>query len=132
MQISNEINDIKFDENLGLAYIATKLGVSKFKIPFASEIDKVDQIDIFPSPFRIPSIYPLIINGVPEQSSIQIMTLNGTIVKTIDSNEINGYQASWNGVGMNGRDVGSGIYLVLIISKKHKISIMKKLAVIKN
>ena len=95
-------------------------------------IDKVDQIDIFPSPFRIPSIYPLIINGVPEQSSIQIMTLNGTIVKTIDSNEINGYQASWNGVGMNGRDVGSGIYLVLIISKKHKISIMKKLAVIKN
>ena len=130
--ISNEINDIKFDENLGLAYIATKLGVSKFKIPFASEIDKVDQIDIFPSPFRIPSIYPLIINGVPEQSSIQIMTLNGTIVKTIDSNEINGYQASWNGVDMNGRDVGSGIYLVLIISKKHKINIMKKLAVIKN
>ena len=89
LKVSNEINDIKFDENLGLAYIATKLGVSKFKIPFASEIDKVDQIDIFPSPFRIPSIYPLIINGVPEQSSIQIMTLNGTIVKTIDSNEIN-------------------------------------------
>ena len=78
------------------------------------------------------SIYPLIINGVPEQSSIQIMTLNGTIVKTIDSNEINGYQASWSGVDMNGRYVGSGIYLVLIISKKHKINIMKKLAVIKN
>ena len=70
-----DINDIKFDAGLGLAYIATKLGVSKFKIPFASEIDKVDQIDIFPSPFRIPSKYPLTINGVPEQSSIQIMTL---------------------------------------------------------
>ena len=52
--ISNDINDIKFDASLGLAYIATKLGVSKFKIPFASEIDKVDQIDIFPSPFSIP------------------------------------------------------------------------------
>ena len=130
--ISNDINDIKFDASLGLAYIATKLGVSKFKIPFASEIDKVDQIDIFPSPFRIPSKYPLTINGVPEQSSIQIMTLNGTIVKTIDSNEINGYQASWNGVDMNGSNIGSGIYLVLIISKKHKINIMKKLAVIKN
>tara|TARA_Y100000741_G_scaffold363622_1_gene352323 strand:- start:4352 stop:6601 length:2250 start_codon:yes stop_codon:yes gene_type:complete len=130
--ISNEISDIKFDADLGLAYIATNLGVSKFKIPFALEIDQIDQIDIFPSPFRIPSKYPLTINGVPEQSSIQIMTLNGTIVKTLNSNEINGYQAVWNGVDMNGRSVGSGIYLVLIISKKHKINTMKKLAVIKN
>ena len=115
-----------------MAYIATNLGVSKFKIPFATEIKKTNQIDLFPSPYRIPSQYPLTIDGIPEKSSIQIMTLNGTIVATIDANQINGYQAFWNGLDDNGNFVGSGIYLILIISQKHKTSIMKKLAVIKS
>ena len=130
--ISNEVMDIKFSADKGLAYIATKLGVSKFKIPFASAIKKTNQIDLFPSPYRIPSQYPLTIDGVPEKSSIQIMTLNGTIVATIEANQINGYQAFWNGLDDNGNFVGSGIYLILIISQKHKTSIMKKLAVIRN
>ena len=130
--ISNEVKDIKFSADKGLAYIATNLGVSKFKIPFASEIKKTNQIDLFPSPYRIPSQYPLTIDGIPEKSSIQIMTLNGTIVATIDANQINGYQAFWNGLDDNGNFVGSGIYLILIISQKHKTSIMKKLAVIKS
>ena len=130
--ISNEVMDIKFSADKGLAYIATKLGVSKFKIPFASEIKQTNQIDFFPSPYRIPSQYPLTIDGVPEKSSIQIMTLNGTIVATIEANQINGYQAFWNGLDDNGNFVGSGIYLILIISQKHKTSIMKKLAVIRN
>ena len=130
--LSNEIRDIKFSADKGLAYIATNLGVSKFKIPFASEIKKTNQIDLFPSPYRIPSQYPLTIDGIPEKSSIQIMTLNGTIVATIDANQINGYQAFWNGLDDNGNFVGSGIYLILIISQKHKTSIMKKLAVIKS
>ncbi|MBH50418.1 MAG: hypothetical protein CMG70_00460, partial [Candidatus Marinimicrobia bacterium] len=130
--LSNEIRDIKFSADKGLAYIATNLGVSKFKIPFASEIKKTNQIDLFPSPYRIPSQYPLTIDGIPEKSSIQVMTLNGTIVATIDANQINGYQAFWNGLDDNGNFVGSGIYLILIISQKHKTSIMKKLAVIKS
>jgi len=130
--LSNEVKDIKFNANKGLAYISTNLGVSKFKIPFASEIKKTNQIDFFPSPYRIPSQYPLTIDGVPEKSSIQIMTLNGTIVATIDANQINGYQAFWDGLDDNGKFVGSGVYLILIISQKHKTSIIKKLAVIRS
>ena len=45
---------------------------------------------------------------------------------------MNGYQATWNGMDDHGAYVGSGIYLVLIINKKHNTSSIEKIAVIKN
>ena len=54
--LSNNITDIKFSSEDGLAFISTDLGVSKLKIPFKSEIKKTNSITIFPSPFEIPPI----------------------------------------------------------------------------
>ena len=130
--LSNKINDIKFNSKDGLAYIATDLGVSKLKIPFRSEIKKTSKIDIFPSPYRIPSNRPMVIDGIPQKSSVQIMLLNGNIVKTLSQDEINEYQATWNGKNDEDVYVSSGVYLVLIINKKHNTSTIKKIAVIKN
>ena len=130
--LSNKISDIKFNSKEGIVYIATDLGVSKFKIPFKNEIKKTNAITIFPSPFRIPSIRPMIIDGLPQGSSVQIISLNGNDIKTLDQNQINEYQAAWNGMNGKGVYVESGVYLILIINKKHGISTIKKIAVIKN
>ena len=72
------------------------------------------------------------IDGVPQKSSIQIMSLNGNKIKTLSPSNMNGYQATWNGMDEDGAYVGSGIYLVLIINKKHNTSSIEKIAVIKN
>ena len=130
--LSNNIKDLKFSPNEGLAYIATDLGVSKLKIPFSKEIKKTNFATIFPSPFKIPSDMPMVIDRLPLNSTIQIMTLNGAKVKTINKNETNGYQATWNGRNDKGVYVGSGVYLVLIINREHNTSSIEKIAVIKN
>ena len=130
--LSNNISDIKFSSEDGLVFISTDLGVSKLKIPFKSEIKKTNTITIFPSPFVIPSNRPMVIDGVPQKSSIQIMSLNGNKIKTLSPSNMNGYQATWNGMDEDGAYVGSGIYLVLIINKKHNTSSIEKIAVIKN
>ena len=130
--LSNNIKDLKFSPNEGLAYIATDLGVSKLKIPFSKEIKKTNFVNIFPSPFKIPSDMPMVIDRLPLNSTIQIMTLNGAKVKTINKNETNGYQATWNGMNDKGVYVGSGVYLVLIINREHNTSSIEKIAVIKN
>ena len=75
---------------------------------------------------------PMVIDRLPLNSTIQIMTLNGAKVKTINKNETNGYQAMWNGMNDKGVYVGSGVYLVLIINREHNTSSIEKIAVIKN
>ena len=60
---------------------------------------------------------PMVIDRLPLKSTIQIMTLNSAKVKTINKNEMNGYQATWNGMNDKGEYVGSGVYLVLIIDR---------------
>ena len=129
--LSNTINDISFNNEKGLAIIATDIGVSRFKIPFANEIRSIDQVQIFPSPFRIPSKRPLIIDRIPERSTIQILTLDGSIIRTLKEENFNSYQATWYGNDRNGNLVNSGVYLLLIISKKHGTSTFEKVAVIR-
>ena len=129
--LSNTINDIAFNDEKGLAIIATDIGVSRFKIPFANEIRYIDQVQIFPSPFRIPSKRPLVIDRIPERSTIQILTLDGSIIRTLKEEDFNSYQATWYGNDRNGNLVSSGVYLLLIISKKHGTSTFQKVAVIR-
>ena len=129
--LSNTINDIAFNDEKGLAIIATDIGVSRFKIPFANEIRSIDQVQIFPSPFRIPSKRPLVIDRIPERSTIQILTLDGSIIRTLKEEDFNSYQATWYGNDRNGNLVSSGVYLLLIISKKHGTSTFQKVAVIR-
>ena len=74
----------------------------------------------------------MVIDRLPQNSTVQIMTLNGAKVKTINKNEMNGYQAMWNGMNDKGVYVGSGVYLVLIINRTHNTSSIEKIAVIKN
>jgi hypothetical protein len=130
--LSNNIADIKFNSREGLAYIATDLGVSKFKIPFINDIKKTNSVTIFPSPFKIPSNKPMVIDGISQNSTIQIMTLSGSKIKTISKQKINGYQATWNGMNDAGAYVGSGVYLVLIIDREYNTSSIEKIAIIKN
>ena len=74
----------------------------------------------------------MVIDGVPQKSSIQIMSLKGNNIKTLSLSDMNGYQATWNGTNEDGAYVGSGVYLVLIINKKHNTSSIKKIAVTRN
>ena len=92
--LSNTINDIAFNDEKGLAIIATDIGVSRFKIPFVNEIRSIDQVQIFPSPFRIPSKHPLVIDRIPERSTIQILTLDGSIIRTLKEENFNSNQAT--------------------------------------
>ena len=129
--LSNTINDIIFNERSGVAIIATDIGISKIKIPYANEIKSPNKIQIFPNPFRIPSSKPLTVDGLPEKSIIQIITMDGSIIKTLGSEDVNAYQATWDGQDKNGKLVASGVYLMLIVSKKHGTSTIEKFAVIK-
>ena len=127
--LSNHVNDISFDSKNGLAYVATDKGISIIKIPYANEKKSYQYVEIFPSPFIIPNIKPLTIDGLKDNSEIKIMTLNGIVIRTISKSEVTGYQAYWDGLDDNGNLVGSGVYLIAIYSKN--ATTIEKIAVIR-
>mgnify|MGYP002725443898 CR=1 FL=1 len=129
--LSNNINSVAFDGK-GLAYIATDKGISVLKIPFAKVNTSYSNLDIFPSPYRVPTVTPLTIDGLMDESSCKIMTLTGRVLKTIESRpNVEGYQAFWDGRDEAGDWVSTGVYLIAVYDKKGASSI-SKIAVIRN
>lgn len=130
--LSNQITGIDFDDKRGLVFISSSKGINILKIPFAQEIKSFNQVQIFPSPFRIPNHENLIIGNLKDKTNLKIMTITGKVVRSIGHNSKNadGYQISWNGRDDNGKWVTSGVYLLALYDKSGSSSI-RKITVIK-
>ena len=131
--LSDEIYDLDFDYDRKLAYIATSKGVSILRIPFGESYTDYENIKIFPSPFLIPSNQNMIVDGLMYNSSMKVMTLDGLVIRDINSNGLNidGDQLSWDGKNNRGEYVSSGVYLVSITDNSgnntfSKITVIKK------
>ncbi|MFQ6616439.1 MAG: hypothetical protein ACE5HZ_06685 [Fidelibacterota bacterium] len=125
--LSDEVSAIDFDNERGIAYIATSKGINALRIPFASQRKTFETVTTFPSPFRIPSPDPMVIDGLIDNSSIKIMTLTGRVLKDIQSTSpsVKGYQAFWDGRTDKGDYVGTGVYLVAIYSGSGETHVTK-------
>jgi len=109
--LSDVVYDVAFDNDKGLAYLATEKGISILQIPFADNPSKKQSMYISPNPFIIPDDNWVIIKNIPSGSIIKIMTIAGSLIKEINlpSNES---QAIWDGTNNRGDHVGTAVYLV--------------------
>jgi hypothetical protein len=127
--LSDIVYDVAFDNDKGLAYLATDKGISILQIPFADNPSKKQSMYISPNPFIIPDDDGVIIKNIPSGSIIKIMTITGSLIKEINlpSNES---QAIWDGTNLQGNSVGTAVYLVSAHhpSERNKVS---KIAVIR-
>ncbi len=114
--LSDIVSDIAFDHDLGLAYIATNLGINSVRIPFAEKRTSYSHLKIYPSPYVVPSQYPLIMEKLRDNSSVQILTLTGEVIRHIKTKDlgIHGDQVEWDGKNETGNWVPSGVYLISI------------------
>ena len=131
--LSNEITDIAFDGKRNLAYIATTNGVNILRIPFGEEKKSYSQIKVYPSPFYLPSESSLVVDGLPFESSMMVMTLDGRVIRKILSQgiSVDGDQLFWDGRDEMGDFVSSGVYLLAIYGLDgsqvvEKVTVIKK------
>ncbi|UCH09572.1 MAG: hypothetical protein JSU61_10130 [Fidelibacterota bacterium] len=112
--LSDEVLDIYLDDEEGVAYIATSKGISTLKIPFKKSLTSYNNLIIFPSPYYLPSVDYLTIDGIRQGSSVKIFTATGRLVRelTAEQGSVQGYQAFWDGKNESGEWVGSGVYLI--------------------
>lgn len=131
--LSNEVLDIAFDDGKNLAYIATSKGVNILRIPFGEKKATYSDIKIFPSPFYIPNDGLMTVDGLPFESAMMVMTLDGKVVRHVPSQgiSIDGDQLSWDGRDADGDLVSSGVYLLAIYGNDGAQTV-EKITVIKN
>ena len=129
--LSDEITDIAFDVNKNLAYISTSKGINSLRIPFGIEKENFSKVTVFPSPFFIPSDNMLRVDGLPYETNMIVMTLDGKVIKKIENRglSIDGDQLSWDGRDDKGFYVSSGVYLLAFYGSNGSNS-MEKITVI--
>jgi flagellar hook assembly protein FlgD len=103
------------------------------RIPFGKEKLDYSHLKIFPSPFRIPYHTSLKVDGLPYNSSMSIMMLDGKNVRNIKTQgiSVDGDQLIWDGRDESGDLVSSGVYLIAIYGLDG-FSHMEKITVIKD
>jgi len=131
--LSNEVSDIAFDRDDGLAYISTNNGISVLRIPFALPKKNYNNIKIFPSPYTLPNNSPLVIDGLMDGTICKVLTITGKVLRTLPASNqgVNGYQAFWDGKDDKGQWVNTGIYLISFTELKgnytyEKIAVIEK------
>ncbi|RMF07715.1 MAG: hypothetical protein D6762_07045 [Candidatus Neomarinimicrobiota bacterium] len=129
--LSDEVTDIAFDADRGLAYITSKRGLNSLKIPFGARRTTFSGVRLFPSPFRVPSTVPLTIDRIPDQCTAKILTLEGRVVRTLTASRegTDGDQLTWDGKDSRGRWVERGVYLIALVTPSGE-STFEKIAVI--
>ena len=126
--LSNVVRDIAFNENEGIAYLATDSGLSVLGIPFEKNKNNFN-VGITPNPFIVGQDEHILIDNIFSGSTIKVMTLSGMVVKKINL-PYNENRINWNGKSDKGEFLDSGVYLIVVENKEHGNGVTK-LAIIR-
>ncbi len=122
--LDNQVFTAAFDAGTGYAYFSTAKGLSRLQTPFASPRTDYSAVKLFPQPFR-PALHgKLIIQGLMDNSTVRIFTVNGDFIRELSgfAGTVEGFEAWWDGRDSRGRLVNSGVYLLLLYDAEgHKL-----------
>ncbi|MCX7642145.1 MAG: T9SS type A sorting domain-containing protein [Elusimicrobiales bacterium] len=107
--------------------IGETYGFSIFAIMELIAANNIDNIKIYPNPYK-PNTTPgyLTFSNLPPNTQIYIHSLSGELIKKLTTNNCGMVQ--WDGKNTNGKDISSGIYIVVIVSPDGK-KVIKKIGI---
>ena len=107
----DDIQDIGIDHSTGEVFILTRKGIVSFRSTATEGATTNSNVLVFPNP--VPPGYSgtIAIRGLVNNATVKITELDGRLVY---QTRALGGQAIWNGKDYRGRQISSGIYLVLI------------------
>jgi hypothetical protein len=125
--ISDEIITIGTNKRNGRMYFGSAKGMSE-ATGLSIEPAKDYDIKCYPQPFSPEIDEFLSIEGLAADTDLRILTINGELVKDIQTNS---RKTQWDGTDNSGVYVESGVYLIVATSTSEDKSSVAKIAVIK-
>jgi ligand-binding sensor domain-containing protein len=127
--VDDDIRSIAFDQKRGIVYFGTEKGLSSLEVFPVQAARTMTSLDIGPNPFVVPSATPLTIRNLPAESSIKVLSTNGTLVREFKAQ--GGGRAFWDGRNRQGELVQSGIYFVVAYAENGTQTSTGKIAVVR-
>lgn len=127
---SNDVNSFVLDNFTGNLYTGTSKGLSCIKTPYAEPEPNLENLIVYPNPFKPDEHVRVTIDNLAENSAVSIYTPSGYLVKSFSQEEIKGKLIYWNGKNEAGEYTASGVYLVVAAIEDGKTKVAK-LAVVK-
>jgi hypothetical protein len=103
------ILDLAVDQKDGSVWVSTDRGISRYESSSLPPLKKLKTVKAYPNPFRSQHTH-LVINPVPINATVRILSESGAVLRTLRPNEIEGNQAQWDGRDQQGRRVNPGLY----------------------
>jgi hypothetical protein len=125
---SDAIRDISVNDVTGEVYISTDAGLSVYQdVPLAAS-PLMGDLKVYPNPFLYDRHSSISIENLSEITTIRILGVDGTLIRTIENR---GGRASWDGRDSQGRELGSGVYIVVALGPDGDQRGIGKVAIIK-
>jgi hypothetical protein len=126
--IDNDVKSIAVDPNSGTVYMGTVSGLVSLTTPAAAPKLAFETLNLSPNPYLLPNGSQLTIDGLVENASIKILSIEGKLVRELKTP--GGRIGFWDGMDEDGEYVASGVYLVTAYAEDGRVA-TGKVAVIR-
>lgn len=113
--IDNDIKSIAIDSKRGIVYFGTSNGLASLTTAGVAPKQAFDELLISPNPYIVPNVVPLTIDGLVENSTLKVLSVDGRLVRTIFTP--GGRIGFWDGKDEEGNESSSGVYIVVAYSE---------------
>jgi len=118
--IDDHITTLGMDYDSGILYIGTNKGLSLLETPFSSPRKTMGSLKVYPNPFLPGEHQYIIIDELAADVSVNIFSAGGYLVRHYLKSEVHGRRLIWNGLSDRGREVPSGIYMIVAVNNDGK------------
>ncbi len=126
--LSDKIIDITIDNTNGEVFFGTDKGIITYKSNATIVADNLKKVVVYPNPVRPDYKGTIGIKGLTKDCRIKITDIAGNLVyETVGR----GGQATWEGKNLDGKEVASGVYLVLIINDDASETAVNKILIVR-
>ncbi len=123
--LSNNVRCLASNPLTGTVYIGGTEGINAIQTLALRPLDNFS-LDVYPVPFAPERDKQLTIDGLAPEAVIHITTLDGQLIKAIETTS---RRAVWDGRDKNGTVVSNGVYLVFSVSQGAASSAVSKILV---
>lgn len=126
--LSDVVYSIAINDYTGEVFFGTNIGLVSYGSDATKGKESYSDVYAYPNPVRLAIDNSVHITGLMDNSNVKITDLNGNILYQGMSM---GGQISWDCRNKGGKQVASGIYLVLSSTPNAKESVVTKIAIVK-
>lgn len=127
--IDNDVKSIAVDTRAGTVYFGTANGLASLTTAGSAPKPAFDVLEFSPQPYVVPNALPLTVDGLVENSTIRILSIDGRMIRNIITP--GGRIGFWDGKDDRGQDVATGVYIVVAYSEDGSKVATGKVAIVR-